>query len=214
MSLENVSTENLNDHTYQEKSEEIHAIDDGQDDKDWVDLLKGIVDMSLIQELEQAKQEYKQRTQKCDFVEPNTLHTEVVQVSCKDLLLKLTEFTKQAQLDTNTILLEQIIDPVLQTVGQWLNEGKEQPSTSTIKHCKGPRAYKKILNLLILEEQYDLLCCNIPDENGLYDTKICVPLSLFMKCFELAHNNPLCRHRGDTCTFNNISSFFLAQNGF
>ena len=30
-----------------------------------------------------------------------------------------------------------------------------------------------------------------------------------MKCFELAHNNPLSGHRGDTCTFNNISRFFF-----
>ena len=96
----------------------------------------------------------------------------------------------------------------LQTVRQWLKAGKEPPSTSTIKHCKGLRAYKNIFNLLPLEEQYALLCYNKPDENGLYDTKICVSLSLFMKCFELAHNNPLSGHRGDASTFNNISRFF------
>ena len=127
---------------------------------------KGNVDISLIQELEEAKEEYTQRTHKCDIVEPTTLHTEVVKVSCKDLLLKLTEFNKQAQLDTDTILREQINDPVLQTVRQWLEADKEPLSTSTIKHCKGLRAYK-IFNLLLLEEQYDLLCYNKPDENGL-----------------------------------------------
>ena len=141
-------------------------------------------------------------------MEPTTLHTEVVKVSCKDLLLKLPEITKQAQLDADTILREQIKDPVLQAVRQWLKAGKEPPSTSTIKNCKGLRAYKNIFHLLLLEKQYDLLCYNKLDENGIYDTKICVPLSLFMKCFELAHNNPLSGHRGDTCTFNYISRFF------
>ena len=129
-------------------------------------------------------------------------------VSFKDLLLKLTEFTKQAQLDTDKILREQRKDPVLQAVRQKLKAGKQPPSTTTIKHCKGLRAYKNRFNVLLLEEQYDLLCYNKPDENGLYDTKICVPLSLFMKNFELAHNNPLSERRGDTCTFNNISRFF------
>ena len=48
MSLENVSTESVNDNTYKEIPEEVHAIDDGLDDKDWLDLLNGNVDMSLI----------------------------------------------------------------------------------------------------------------------------------------------------------------------
>ena len=141
------------------------------------------VDISLIQELEQAKEEYKQLTHKFDIVEPRTLHTEVVKVSCNNLLLKLTDVTKQAPIDTYTILREQINDPVLQTVRQWLKAGKEPPSTSTIKHCRRLRAYKNIFNLLLIEEQYDLLCYKKPDEKGLYDTIICVPLSFFMKCF-------------------------------
>ena len=83
MSSESVSTENLSDHTYEKKPEEVHAVDDGLDDKDWLELQKGNVDISLIQGLEQAKEEYKQRTHKCDIVEPTTLHTEVVKLSCK-----------------------------------------------------------------------------------------------------------------------------------
>ena len=77
-SLENVFTEDLNDDTYEEIPEEVYAIDDNLDDEDWLDLQKGNVDMSLIQKLEQAKEEYKHRTHKCDIVEPTTLHTEVV----------------------------------------------------------------------------------------------------------------------------------------
>ena len=33
MSSERVSTQNLNDHTYEEKPEEVHAVDDGLDDE-------------------------------------------------------------------------------------------------------------------------------------------------------------------------------------
>ena len=88
MSLKNVSTESFNDHTYEEIPEEVHEKDDGLYDEDWLDLQKGIVDMSPIQELEQAKEKYKQRTHKCDIVEPTTLHTEVFKESCKDLLIK------------------------------------------------------------------------------------------------------------------------------
>ena len=78
MSLENVSTESLDDHPFEKIPEEIHSIDDGLDDEDWLDLQKGNIDMSLIQKLEQAKKEYNQRTNKCDIAEPTTLHTEVV----------------------------------------------------------------------------------------------------------------------------------------
>ena len=185
MSSENLSTESLNDHTYKEIPEEVQAVDECLDDEDWLELQKRNLDISLKQELEQANEEYKQRTHKYDLVEPTTLHTEVVKVSCKHLLLKLTEFTKQAQLDTGTILREQINDPVLKAVRQRLKAGKETSSTSTMKHCKGLPAYKNMFNLRIPEEQHVLRCYNKPDENGLYNTKICVPLSLFMKCFEL-----------------------------
>ena len=106
MSLENVSTESLDYHPCEKTPEEVHAIDDGLDDEDWLDLQKGKIDMSLIQKLEQANKEYNQRTHKCDIAEPTTLLTEVVKLSCKDLLLKLTEFNKQAQPDTVTFLRE------------------------------------------------------------------------------------------------------------
>ena len=83
MSSENVSTESLSGHTYEEIPEEVHAVDNGLDDEDWLELQKGNVDISLIQELEQAKEEYRQRTHKCDIVDLTTLHTEVVRVSCR-----------------------------------------------------------------------------------------------------------------------------------
>ena len=55
MSSENVSAESLHDHTYEDIPEEVHAVDDGLDDEDWLELQNGNVDISLIQELEQAK---------------------------------------------------------------------------------------------------------------------------------------------------------------
>ena len=84
MSLENVSTENLDNHTYEKIAEEVHAIDDGLDDEDWLDLQKGNVVMSSIQELEKANEDHKQNTHKCDIIEPTTLRTEEVKVSCRD----------------------------------------------------------------------------------------------------------------------------------
>ena len=40
MSSEIVSTESLNYHTYEEINEEVHAVDDGLDDGDWLELQK------------------------------------------------------------------------------------------------------------------------------------------------------------------------------
>ena len=43
MSSENVSTESLNDHAYEEIPEEVHAVDDSLDDEDWLELQNGNV---------------------------------------------------------------------------------------------------------------------------------------------------------------------------
>ena len=55
MSIKIVSTESLDDNTYDDKLEEVHVTNDCVHYGDRLELQKGIADMSLIQQLDQAK---------------------------------------------------------------------------------------------------------------------------------------------------------------
>ena len=68
MSSKNISKESINDHIHEEIAEEEHAIDNGLDDNDCLELQKGYVDMCFIEDIKQAKEEYKQGTHKHDIV--------------------------------------------------------------------------------------------------------------------------------------------------
>ena len=124
------------------------------------------------------------------------------------MLTKLTEFAKKAQLDFNTIQQGQSKDPVLHIARKWIESCNEPEHYYITRQCKALKAYKSIYKLQLLDEIYKLLCYNKPNENGSFELKICIPISLFLKCFELAHGNPMSGHRGDASTLNNISRFF------
>ena len=125
------------------------------------------------------------------------------------MLTKLTEFAKKKhKLDIGTILQEQSKDPVLHIVRKWIESGNEPEHYYITRQCTALKAYKSIYKLLLLDESYNLLCYNKPDENGSFELKICIPISLFLKCFELAHSNPTSGHRGNASNLNTISRLF------
>ena len=199
------------DNTYSEIQEEVNYVeldDSGYNDDEFSDVIDNLVDPTLIHALEKAKEIYKERTKHYTIIESTALHNENVKSDCSDLLTKLTEFAKKAQLDIDTILQEQNKDPVLHIVRKWIESGKEPEHYYMTRQCKALKAYKSIYKLLLLDESYKLLCYNKPNENGSFELKICIPISLFLKCFELAHSNTMSGHRGDASTLNNISRFF------
>ena len=94
------------------------------------------------------------------------LHNENVKSDCSDLLTKLTEFPKKAQIDINTIQQEQSKDPVLHTVRKWIESGNEREHYYMTRQCKALKAYKSIYKFLLLDDSYKLLCYNKSNENG------------------------------------------------
>ena len=48
-----------------------------------------------------------------------------------------------------------------------------------------------------------------PNENGFFELKIFILISLFLKCFLLAHCNPLSSDCGEDSILNNIPRFFF-----
>ena len=154
-----------------------------------------------------AKEIYKKRTGNYTIIGSTVLHNEKVKSDCSDLLTKLTEFAKKAHLDIDTILQEQCKDPVLQKVRKWIESGNETEHYYMTRQSKSLKAHKSIYKLVQLDDSYKQLCFNKPNENGSFELKKCIPISLFLICFELANSNPISGHRGDASTLKNMSRF-------
>ena len=90
--------------------------DSGYNDDGLSDVIDNLVDPTLIHALEKAKEIYKERTKIYTIIESTALHNEKVKSDCSDLLTKLTEFAKKAQLDIDTILQEQSKDPFIKYI--------------------------------------------------------------------------------------------------
>ena len=98
----------INDQVHK-KSKEKHAIDDGLDDEDCLELQRRNNHLSSKEKPEQAKENYKQRTHNCDIVEPTTLHIEIAKLHCHESIPKIAEFTIQAQPETDKTSVSQTV---------------------------------------------------------------------------------------------------------
>ena len=115
---------------------------------------------------------------------------------------------KNANLDTNTILEEQVNDSVIEKYRDWLKLGKESENDYTIKHFTALEAYRINFNLLFLDSQFFLLCYSKLCEDGSFDVEVCTPLLLFIKIFEVAHTHELSGHRAESTNYNSVKRCF------
>ena len=83
---------------------------------------------------------------------------------------------------------------MIDKVRDWLKVGKAPEKDYIIKQSKALQTYRNNFNVLFLESQYDLLCYSEPCEDGSFDVRICAPLSLFKKIFEVAQTHELSGH--------------------
>ena len=202
------------DNHYYSEIEEIAEISDdreGYDDQDWLDLVEGNIENSLIEQLESAKADYIRRTKFKKLIEPEAFQNiseKDVHTDTLDLIAKVTDFAKNANLDTDNILEEQVNDSVINKVRDWLKLGKAPEKDYIIKQSKALQTYRNNFNLLFLENEYDLLCYSEPCEDGSFDVRICAPLSLFIKIFEVAHTHELSGHRAESTTYNRVKRYF------
>ena len=121
-------------------------------------------------------------------------------LNTKTLILKLDEVAKTVDLDVSTILEEQMKDPVLGTVRSWIRKNTPPDTKSPEKQqSKGLLRYCQELNRLLIEDEGQLLCYNEPsDKLEEENLRICLPLSLFLACFQLGHYNEMGGHMGAT----------------
>ena len=136
--------------------------------------------------------------------------TEAPYLDAKSLIAKSDEVAKTIDLDVSTILAEQIKDPVLGTVRSWIRKGTSlEPKGPEIQQSEGLLRFCQKFDRLLFEEEGQLVCYNEPIDK-LDDEKlqVCLPLSLFLDCFRLGHNNDLGVHMGASKTYNNAKWFY------
>lgn len=103
----------------------------------------------------------------------------------------------------------QLEDPVLSEVIEWIQEGIKPKRSVALRHSKALTAYYRRFENLQLDSNTNVLMYHEPQQNtDNFEPKICLPLSLFLSVFELAHNHPLAGHMGVEKTLQTIKQFF------
>ena len=136
------------------------------------------------------------------------LHPEV---NTKELIMKLNDFAKTADLHVTTLVEEQLNDPVLQKVRSWIKKSDKQPAkTHDINQSKALLSYFDKFEQNLIDEESNRLCYyEQVQETNKTEKKICVPLSLFLPLFELAYTHSHSDHPVLFKTFENVRQIFV-----
>ena len=124
----------------------------------------------------------------------------------RELIDKLTAFSKEVDLNTSVICQEQLKDPVLQQIRQLRANNTKDEKIIELRQSKAKMSY--INNFEKLSFVGNILCSQQQtDEPDIEYLKVFVPLSLFFKAFQLAHSE-LSGHVGLDETLANVKIFF------
>ena len=131
-------------------------------------------------------------------------------VDTSDLIEKLSDFAREADLDLQTLSEEHVKDPVLQVVRKWIKTSYTRPQkTPDINQSKALLYYNKFEQLFI-EDDTNLLCYREPIQDTCKtEIKSCVPSSVFLPLFSLAHTHSQSGQPGIFKTFGNIRQYFF-----
>ena len=144
------------------------------------------------------------------LIEPLSLQSEENKSDSLELIAKMNDFGKEAHLDIETIMQEQCNDTVIIDIKNCIKQNEKPERNKTNPYCeeKGLKAFIRKFELLFIEDQHDLLCINEYNDDYTMSPKICLPISLVLNCFELAHKHPLSGHHGETKTLEIIKRYF------
>ena len=132
-------------------------------------------------------------------------------VDTSDLIQKLNDFANDADLDLQTLLEEQLNDPVLQVVRKWMKTSDIRPQkTPDINQSKALSSFYNKFEQLFIELDTNLLCYKEPIQDTCRTVmKICVPLSLPLPLFCLAHTHS---HIAIVVTLENSKPLKISDN--
>ena len=168
-------------------------------------------DPQFVHDHSSAKEAFRHKTIDKPLLKKSINHELYPHVDTKDLIARLSDFAKEAELDVATLVEEQINDPVLQTVRKWIKTSSKPPDkTHEILQSKALLSYYNKYEELFVDEETNLLCYKepVPESNNTRMT-ICLPLSLFIPLFHLAHTHSHSGHPGIFKTFENIRQHFF-----
>ena len=103
LSIPDINDENI----YEEIPDEVSALDVPLENSEWLDLYEGNVENNLLNNLVKAKTEYATKTRSLKLIELLSLQSEENQSDSLELIEKMTDFAKDANLDVETIMQEQ-----------------------------------------------------------------------------------------------------------
>ena len=115
--------------TFMKKS----ALDDLLENSEWLEIYEGNVEMNLLNDLVKAKTEFATKTRSLKLIEHLSLQSEENKSDSLELLAKMTDFAKEANLDVETIMPEQCNDTIIIDI------------KNCIKQNEKPERNKKIL---------------------------------------------------------------------
>ena len=163
-----------------------------------------IDDISLEQEIEASKPSFN-RIASVRLAKP--IYENIETSDGKELIEKLSSFGKDIDLNITAISHEQFKDPVIQSVRQLFESGNKDEKNVKFRQSKAMKTYMdNFKNLCLIG---NILCTKQPTEDpNIQNIKICAPLSLFLKIFELAHQDSLSGHSGKDKTLSSIKRFF------
>ena len=199
----------IEDETYSEIEEQQ---DDGYNsDNEIAELNFDQKDSDFLHDFSLANESIRRNKSQKPILKSNIdseLHPEV---DTKELIQKLSDFAKTADLDVTTLVEEQLNDPVLQKVRSWIKKSDKRPTkTHDINQSKALLSYFNKFEQLFIDEETNLLCYNeTVQETNRTEMKICVPLSLFLPLFKLAHTHSHSGHPGIFKTFENVRQYFF-----
>ena len=132
-------------------------------------------------------------------------------VHTRNLIQELSDFARETDLDRQTLLEEQVNDPVLQVVRKRIKTSDTRPQKRPdINQFKCSLSYYNKFEYLLIEPDTNLLCYGEPiQDTSKSEMKICVPLSLFLPLFFVAHTQSHGGYPGIFKTFENVRQYFL-----
>ena len=130
-----------------------------------------------------------------------------------DLIRKLSNFVRKADLDIQTLLEEQLNDHVLQVVRKWIKTSDTRPQkTHDTSQSKALLSYYNKFEQLFIEPDTNLFCYREPIQDSCKtEMKIVVPLSLFLPLFSLAHTHSHSGHQGIFKTLKKSDNTYFGQ---
>ena len=132
-------------------------------------------------------------------------------VDMPHLIQIFSDFARDADSDIQTLLEKQLNDPVSQVVRKWIKASDTRPQkTPDINQSKALLSYYNKFEQLFIEPDTNLSCYREPIQDTCKtEMKNCVPLSLFLPLFSLAHTQSQSGHPGFFKTFENIRQYFF-----